>query len=271
MRKKNRVRQLMAVATAAVATASGVSVMVASPASAAECEASASQNSTGWNLATCDIPDIDQLRDALPRQGVDYCAPVAAANALFWLDKHGYPNLIEGEPQGVNTTADRHQTADAIETIAAYMGTNPNGGTNVDIMPFALETYFQSRGYGSLSAEYTSLANDVQPGRTLSNLLAGSNGQQNMAIAILTKWKDGVKVGGHVVALTGTKGLTNGSSNVTFHDPESDDLINQQSPVDPRTHALGPLRVNAGPLLIGMKGFRDTGDTVHLQGVIVIK
>ncbi|MEU1282484.1 hypothetical protein [Streptomyces sp. NPDC005805] len=218
------------------------------------------------------MPDIDQLSNMLPGSGMNFCLPVSAANALMWMAANGYPNLA---PAGLNpesgTPADRQKVRDFIKGLATDLNTDPGSGTTQSDFVAGMNLYFAKKGYINLKATRHYLQENVLAAQTIAQLMGGTSDRPKLAIGILKREGPGISPTYHAVTLTGVKGVAGGPSSVSFNDPESDESNTQQSQYTTVTYPLGAFTYGEGHELVGMKGFRGTGNRVVLQEVIALR
>ncbi|MFE6814489.1 hypothetical protein [Streptomyces sp. NPDC057675] len=240
------VGSLLPVATASAATLPSL------------CIPSQTAGSTSWNYRMCGIADIDQPRVGLPGNGSQYCVPTSTLNAMFWLDKHGYPNLLVGDydPQS-SADPDYSAVTSKIAKLGELMDTDGEDGTPSGA-DSGMNDQFEEKGYeDALEASEVDLTDEALPGRTLAQLGSRGHGENLLVLRLRHYDEDGDDIGGHAVTLTRSVGTSSGSSTITFNDPSaapnggSGDLTTQ-SPFAEQTFTLGS-RNDDGYKVIGYR------------------
>ncbi|MBY0546671.1 MAG: hypothetical protein K2W95_05235 [Candidatus Obscuribacterales bacterium] len=87
-------------------------------------------------------PDLMQSSPVLnlPWGGSAHCGPVAAANAFLWMAENGFDRLVAGDVRAPETSTN------LVNSLARYMHTSKQGGTDVTNFLRGLEDYIGDRG-----------------------------------------------------------------------------------------------------------------------------
>ncbi|OKJ49536.1 hypothetical protein AMK27_36390 [Streptomyces sp. CB02009] len=139
---------------------------------------------------------------------------------MFWLDKHGYSNLLVGDydPQS-STDPDYSAVSSKIAKLGELMDTDgedgtPSGADN------SMNDQFEEKGYeDALEASEVGLTDEALPGRTLAQLGSRGHGKNLLVQRMRHYAEDGNDIGGHAVTLTNSVGTSSGSSTITFNVP----------------------------------------------------
>jgi len=155
------------------------------------------------------MPDYFQADPAygrLPRGGASYCGPTALANALVWLDTHGYADLLPAEAPGP-----AEQFA-LIRTLGeeTYTKTHEKTGVGPSGIMRGLARYAAERGYRAAVAYagWRTRRNRVSDRPTAGWLRRGVEGRSNLLINIGWYAKDEddgtyTRLGGHWLTAVG--------------------------------------------------------------------
>ncbi|MFE6814486.1 hypothetical protein [Streptomyces sp. NPDC057675] len=249
-----------------------LSVFASSPASAVDatdpnCDsAQVSTTGTSWAYKICKMPDIDQRRAGLPLDGANYCVPTASLNLMFYLDKHGYPNLLSGNYDPTASDSVNYQEVTAkLSRMGGLVETNPTDGTNRTNTVDGVNELIESKGYeDDLEIDFEELDDEDNVSKRMIELTRGGRDLLNASIG----WydSDGDRVGGHHVTVVGVQGDSAGHHQITFHDPANDNFLNTQSTTLDQTYTLGSDNGD-GPKV---NGYGGTGVTARLEGVMVL-
>lgn len=168
-----------------------------------------------------DYYQADRTYGTLPNKGYSHCGPTAAANALVWLDTHGFPKLLDAAEPGP-----KEQFA-LIERLddADYMRTHTAKGTGPAGIMRGLEKYCTERGY-TPAIEYAGWRTShrrVAERATLPWLCSGVMGRSNLIVNV--GWyraePDGktlTRTGGHWLTAVGYERQGDAVA-LIFHDP----------------------------------------------------
>ncbi|MFD7609478.1 hypothetical protein [Streptomyces sp. NPDC059828] len=230
-------------------------------------------NANTWGYRVCDAPDIDQGRAGAPGDGGSYCAPAASLNALFWLDKHGYPNLLTGDYDPTSSAdPDYSEVTAKMIRMGERMDTDSPGGTTTDDLIDGVRSLVEEKGYGSrISVLSASFEDDDKDAASISRtLVALTNGGRGMLVARLGRYDDdGDRVSGHFVTVVGAEGGKNTTAyrpTVILHNPAGGGDIRTQSETTSDSHTLGANDGN-GPAITR---YGSPAVTVRLEGVVAI-
>lgn len=185
------------------------------------------------------VPDFDQWRGDLPRNGGMFCAPTAAVNWMAYIARHGYPLLRPGSQslQYWHSQDNYDEVTELIVDMGDLMDTDPVEGTRGTIKS-SLQQWIAQSGLSFLfTVNGTWLHHDTP---RFDNIAAWLN--QRVPVIGVVGWyiEDGtsmVRDGGHVVSVV--KVSRNGlNRQFTFLDPADGMSLSEQSAVNPRTFAI---------------------------------
>jgi MYXO-CTERM domain-containing protein len=125
--------------------------------------------------------------DDLPFDGLEYCCPTAVTMSLSYLGINGFNQIGPADP----TTA---QGLNLDEVLSGLMGTDPFNGTYS--ITGAIATYLSAKGIGASDYSLT-----VYDSPTMSQLANIDQGQTVVDLGIGWYPPDGIRAGGHVIAL----------------------------------------------------------------------
>lgn len=220
-------------------------------------------------------PDLMQTdpQAALPDGGREYCGPVAAADAIVWLSKNGFPSLTTSKAEDAKTVG-----ALAL-TLAEKMKTTITGGTVPSGFLPGLEKYVAEKGYvGSLQYQgWEKYPKRFDGGSELPQLNFIRRGLLSNSNAMWLKigWyryfpneDKYVRFAGHWVTVVGM--IDSPESNeltLLIHDPAA------RSGISPRHEAVTLSRIQSGKLITGYNGMtpRDASGFFKLGGELKIK
>ncbi|MFE6817820.1 hypothetical protein [Streptomyces sp. NPDC057675] len=256
---------------ALLAIAATGAVLTAAPAQAVGtplCISGASDNGSSWSYNVCGMPDIDQRRAGLPENGANYCAPTAALNQMFYLDKHGYPNLLAGDfDPTANDPVNYNEVTAKLSRMGNLAETDPSGGTSHQHTVDGINDLIESKGYeDQLEADYIELDDEDNVSRLMVELTRGGRDVMNASVGFYDA--EGDRVGGHALTVVGVRGDSGNHHSVTFHNPANDADLYTQSATASVTYALGSDNGD-GPKVVGYGG-GGSGTTARLEGVTVI-
>ncbi|MFD7613065.1 hypothetical protein [Streptomyces sp. NPDC059828] len=221
---------------------------------------------TAWSYRACRLPDIDQRRAGLPNDGRMYCLPTSTLNAMFWLDQHGYPNLLTGDYDPTSSAAVHYDEVTAkLRRMGALAETDPATGTGRSDAVDAVNDLIEEKGYEDvLEADWESLDDEDAVSRRIVELTR--NGRDLLIASVGRYDRDGDRVSGHAVTVVGASGSVAGNHRIAIHDPADDAHLTTQSATVAATYNLG--RDNGdGPEVIG---YGSGALTARLEGVVVI-
>ena len=95
------------------------------------------------------FPDLKQL--SIRGKEEYYCAPVSLANGIVYLQKNGYPNLIE-TPKNILHLGNSKETK-LIHELAQHLKTDSNGTTTNNLC-LGIESFLQEKGYSAKKLTY---------------------------------------------------------------------------------------------------------------------
>ena len=199
---------------------------------------------TRYSAWVANMPDLDQKRLLLLKQGQKYCGPAAAANILTFIANNGYPEVEPGwvpnawnpfpevppllsMKQSANASAYRDQTQ-LLRRIASEVDEfDPLVGSKVSSLSQAIKTFLPDSFHvsyigqarcGSLSTEA------VEPGHIFWNLALGYPTIIHFSRFQIEENGQYTKTGGHYVTpvlLTGD--LENDSILIGYRDSSAED------------------------------------------------
>ncbi len=172
------------------------------------------------------MPDLYQSNPAynLPGGGDYHCGPTAVANIMIWLDRNGFPDLIDGD---CDTT---EKEGKLISHLGELMETNPDddGGTGTPDLINGIKTYMRNAGYNA-AINYIGFHNKAVgsgPARTIGMPLIKSclEGRSNLILHYGTYTYDTeketyVRAHGHFVTAISAKEKSDGTLDVIVHNP----------------------------------------------------
>jgi len=174
-------------------------------------------------LATMpDFYQADRAYGSLPRNGGAYCGPTAAANAIVWLDTHGFPNLLSAATPGPTEQFELIRTLGAQE----YMRTNSTKGTGPTGIMQGIRRYCAEKGYVA-ATEYAGWRTRncrVAERPTIPWMLRAVRGTSSLIVNV--GWyaaEDGegaayTRTGGHYLTVVGYE-RRRGATWLILHDP----------------------------------------------------
>jgi hypothetical protein len=189
------------------------------------------------------MPDLDQRREGgpgivgLPGDGGMYCVPTSVMNLFAYAANHGFEQVAPG-PGWWQLQSRYNDAGTAIALLGAFMGTDPNDGTNGNGTIFGSELWLNANG-GILSADYNYASGSYSP--TINSLawsavnggiVAFCYGRYQVIDGSADTVFVGSRVGGHMVTLA--KAARSGSSMIIASrdpadDPDSDDPNHKQT------------------------------------------
>jgi hypothetical protein len=159
-------------------------------------------------------PDFSQVRPGLPETaggtpGGAYCGPTSAADLLQWLHDNGFPDVT-----GVDDVDNDEAVTIMIGLIGLLMGTDPDSGTSSAAMIDGLRALLDDAYPGIFEVGFVGRSSDTASAQRLGHrfdyivrlLDAGYLVIANVGWYVQEPdlpWADGVRCGGHYVAMTG--------------------------------------------------------------------
>ncbi|MFW6162298.1 MAG: hypothetical protein ACODAJ_05970, partial [Planctomycetota bacterium] len=169
-----------------------------------------------------DFYQADRAYGPLPRGGRAYCGPTAAANALVWLDTHGFADLLPAAAPGPQDQLELIRTLGA----AKYMHTHPVRGTGPAGIMRGIRHYCSTRGY-AVTTEYAGWRTEscrVAPQPAVPWMLRSTMGASSLILNVgwyaadADKAVDYTRTGGHYVTVAGYERRDDGIF-LHIHDP----------------------------------------------------
>jgi len=101
---------------------------------------------TDWMARFTKVPDFDQVREALPNDGLAYCVPTSAFNWAAYIAHHGYPNISPGDATQVQWHSQSlyDGATGGLSLMGFVMSTDPNNGTSSNNAMPALANWFSN-------------------------------------------------------------------------------------------------------------------------------
>ncbi|MFC9845336.1 hypothetical protein ACFWFF_22490 [Streptomyces sp. NPDC060223] len=223
-------------------------------------------SSVVWSYDVCGMPDIDQKRAGLPGNGQNYCLPTATLNTMFWFDKTGYPNLLDGSYDPTSSEPYHYNEVTAkLSRMGGLADTDPLKGTNRNDNLDAINDLIESKGYeNDFDVSWESLDEEDNVSQRIVQL---SRGAEDLMIASIGWYdSDGDRTGGHAVTVVGAYGHANGLHGIKFHDPANDANLTTQSPTAIANYRLGNDNGDGSEVI----GYGSSTITARLEGVTVI-
>ncbi|MEV7403083.1 hypothetical protein AB0N93_22155 [Streptomyces sp. NPDC091267] len=211
------------------------------------------------------MSDIDQHRAGLPGNGQMYCMPTSALNTLFWLDRHGYPNLLDGDYDPTSSSPVNYQEVTAkLGRMGGLAETDATSGTNRGNAADGINDLIEQKGYEDrLEADWESLDDEDNVSHRMVELTR--NGRDLLIASIGWYDADGDRTGGHAVTVVGVYGSVGNHHTIQFHDPADGGDLNTQSKTAVTVRSLGSDNGD-GPQVVGY----GSAKTARLEGVTVV-
>ncbi|MDA0818031.1 MAG: PEP-CTERM sorting domain-containing protein [Planctomycetota bacterium] len=121
----------------------------------------------GWSDPVTTTPSFIQKQfgpygGVLPGEGEEYCGPVATAMGLYYLGHNGYTQLAPSTYTQGNV-ADEAAAGNLALVIGGLADTSVFGGTRLDKLQTAVQTYFAAKGISAGRFTFSLIGDDIPP------------------------------------------------------------------------------------------------------------
>ncbi len=216
-----------------------------------------------------DFYQADRAYGLLPRHGNAYCGPTAAANALVWLDTHGYGKLLPAARPG---PAEQFALIRTLGT-PEYTRTDPVVGTGPAGIMRGLRKYCAEKGYVATTeyAGWRTRTCRIAERPAIAWMLRGATGRSSLILNL--GWYradddqavDYTRTGGHYVTAVGYERRA-GATSLIVHDPAKRTQEGKRDSI-----ARCPARCLLEPLPAGTRlRKKQDGDTFLGDGLFLL-
>lgn len=258
----------------------------------------ATWTSTSWDFNRTQVPDVDQLRSALPNNGSCHCVPTSCLNILGYVSNHGFP-MIDPPPTAWALQSNYFEASAYIDYFAGIGGTAVGGIDPVSGEELGCGTPDQG-GVDIVKAAISATNDLIVVGVTNSSTWAPTDsylaqlsaapahpviscgyGRYDILGYTSEGWPKITITGGHRTSLTGARfDFFAGERWITVRDPADDGNLESQSPFANRKIDCDQIRV-AIPIDGDPDGFTtrvvaalnydpDAETMAHLRSAIIL-
>ena len=216
---KSSVRSASVLSPSILAASAGACLGLAATGASAQC--------TVYRLG---MPDFDQRRSTLPNDGRMYCVPTATANALAYINNHGYPGVLGGVKDW-QSQAQYDGISAVLGGVGFAMQTNPLDGTSMPRWFNATRALLDGEGFFVVSSFQAKSFSGLSPIELADHMRIGS-----IVLPVIGWYEDvgtdsWARDGGHMVTMWAAFGTCGDPRDmlIGFRDPSSGDSIFSQS------------------------------------------